>query len=119
MEGDAYRLRADIVRAEFRRDAIVQTAILEYLHRQLGVMTRSTVCSRYHDVRQRLCRWLLTVQDYGQVDAIALTQESLGHLLGAARKGVSHAAAELQDAGCIRQRHGLIRVLNRRGLEQR
>jgi len=119
MDGDAHRLRADILRAEFRRDAVVQIAILEYLHRQLGEMTRSTVCSRYHDVRQRLCRWLLIVHDYAHADAIALTQEFLGHLLGATRKRVSHAAAELQDAGCIRQRHGLVRILNRRGLEQR
>src|SRR5262249_3750864 len=55
-----------------------QAAILEYLHRQLGEMTRATVCSRYHDVRQRLCRWLLMMQDYAHVDAIALTQEFLG-----------------------------------------
>jgi CRP-like cAMP-binding protein len=119
IEGDAFRLRADILRAEFRRDASVQTAMLESVHRRLGEAARSTVCNRYHDVRQRLCRWLLMVHDYARMDGIPLTQEFLGRVLGATRKRVSHAAAELQDAGCIRQRHGLIRILNRRALEQR
>jgi CRP-like cAMP-binding protein len=119
MEGDAYRLRADILRTEFRQDALVQAAVLQCVHRQFAHMTRSTVCNHYHDVRQRVCRWLLMVHDYTHVDGIVLTQEFLGHVLGATRKRVSHAAAELQDVGGIRQRHGLIRILNRRALEQR
>jgi len=82
-------------------------------------MAQSGVCHRYHTAGQRLCRWLLMTQDRGRTDTIPLTQEVLGHLLGANRKRVSHAAAQLQDAGCIRQRHGQVRILDRRGLEQR
>ena len=38
-------------------------------------------------------------------------------MLGADRKRVSAAALALQDAGYIRQRHGQLTILNRRGLE--
>jgi len=84
----------------------------------LQQIAQSVVCNRYHTARQRLCRWLLMTQDRATADTIPLTQEFLGHMLGATRKRVSYAAAQLQDAGCIRQRHGQIRILNRRGLEQ-
>jgi hypothetical protein len=50
-------------------------------------------------------------QDCAGSDAIPLTQEFLGHMLGTSRKRISDAAGELQDVGCIRQRHGLIRIL--------
>lgn len=119
LAGDVFRLRAEMFRAEFRRDVSVQDAVLEQMHVLITHMAQSGVCNRYHTARQRLCRWLLMTQDRARTDSIPLTQEFLGHMLGANRKRVSHAAAQLQDVGCIRQRHGLIRILDRRGLEQR
>jgi CRP-like cAMP-binding protein len=117
--GDVSRLRADVFRGEFRRDATVQEAVLEHVHALFEQMAQSNVCNRYHTVQQRLSRWLLMTQDRARLEVMPLTQEFLGHLLGANRKRVSYAAAQLQDAGCIRQRHGQIRILDRRRLEQR
>jgi CRP-like cAMP-binding protein len=119
LAGDGYRVRVDILRVEFRRDPSVQDAVLDDLHRLLQQMAQSVVCNRYHTARQRLCRWLLMTHDRVATNTIPLTQEFLCHMLGATRKRVSYAAAQLQDAGCIRQRHGQIRILDRRGLEQR
>ena len=119
LAGDGHRIRVDMFRLEFRRDPSVQEAVLDDLHRLLQQMAQSVVCNRYHTARQRLCRWLLMTQDRAATDTVPLTQEFLGHMLGATRKRVSYAAAQLQDAGCIRQRHGQIRILDRRGLEQR
>jgi len=82
-------------------------------------MAQSGACNRFHNASQRLCRWLLMSHDRVQTDTIPRTQEFIGHMLGADRKRVSAAAARLQDAGVIRQRHGQITILNRRGLESR
>jgi CRP-like cAMP-binding protein len=117
--GEGYRLRADVFRGEFHRDTSVQEAVLEHVHALFEQMAQSNVCNRYHNVQQRLSRWLLMTHDRVGVDVIPLTQEFLGHMLGANRKRVSYAAAQLQDAACIRQRHGQIRILDRRRLEQR
>jgi CRP-like cAMP-binding protein len=116
--GDAYRMRGDVFLGEFRRDGPLQAAIMEHLHQLIGQLTQSGVCNRFHPARQRLCRWLLMAHDRVQSDTIPLTQEFIGHMLGANRKRVSAAAATLQDAGYIRQRHGEIRIVNRRGLER-
>jgi len=116
---EAFRLRADIFLAEFRRDGSLQEAVMEHLQDLLAQMAQSGACNRFHSASQRLCRWLLMSHDRVQTDTIPLTQEFIGHMLGADRKRVSAAAARLQDAGVIRQRHGQIRILNRRGLESR
>lgn len=92
---------------------------MEHLQDLIAQMAQSGACNRFHSASQRLCRWLLMSHDRVQTDTIPLTQEFIGHMLGADRKRVSAAAAKLQDAGIIRQRHGLIKILNRRGLEQR
>jgi CRP-like cAMP-binding protein len=115
---DAYRLRADVFLSEFRRAGSLQTAVLAHLHDLLAQMAQLSACHRYHTAQQRLCRWLLMSEDLVHADTIELTQEFIGHLLGADRKRVSAAAALLQDAGVIRQRHGQIKILNRRGLER-
>ena len=75
LAGDTYRLRADVFRSEFRRDATVQEIVLEHLHDLMGQMAQSNVCNRFHSVRQRLSRWLLMTQDRGRSDTIPLTQE--------------------------------------------
>jgi len=116
---DGHRVRADVLRAEFRRDTSVQDAVLLHLHTLLVQVTQSNVCNRYHTVRQRLCRWLLMTHDRVRSNTLPLTQEFLGYILGATRKRVSHAATQLQDVGAIRQRHGQITIVDRRGLEQR
>jgi CRP-like cAMP-binding protein len=117
LEADVYRVRADAFLSEFRRDGSLQEAVMEHLQNLVAQLAQSGACNRYHTARQRLCRWLLMSHDRVRTDTIALTQEFIGHMLGADRKRVSAAAAKLQDAGFIRQRHGEIKILNRSGLE--
>jgi CRP-like cAMP-binding protein len=116
--GDAFRLRADVFRSEFERAGSLRLTVMSHLHEVLDQVVQSSACNRFHNTRQRLCRWLLMSRDRMQSDTFVLTQEFIALTLGADRKRVSAAAAVLQDAGVIRQRHGKITILNRRGLEQ-
>jgi len=50
-------------------------------------------------------------------DELLLTQESIAHLLGVRREGVTVAAGRLQTAGLISYVRGHIYILDRRGLE--
>jgi DNA-binding transcriptional regulator YhcF (GntR family) len=50
-------------------------------------------------------------------DAIPLTQEFLGQMLGVRRTTVTFAARVLQSAGMIHYRRGLIQIINRAALE--
>src|SRR6516225_8430669 len=67
--------------------------------------------------RGEVCRWLLQTHDCVDGDAIPLTQEFLGQMLGARRTTVTVAARLLQSAGLIRYRRGHIQILDRKALE--
>ena len=115
--GDAYRLRAEIVLKEFRRGGPFHAALLGAVHDLVAQAAQAAICLRYHSVIERVCRWLLTAQDGLGSDTIDVTQECIAQMLGTPRSAVSTAAAALQDHALIRQRHGRIQILNRRGLQ--
>jgi len=118
LNGEAYRLRADLFVSEFGRAAGLHDGVLHALRELVVQISQSAVCHRFHSVTQRLARSLLTSRDGTDADTLELTQEVLALRLGAARTGISVAAARLQDRGLIRIRHGRIRILNRPALER-
>jgi CRP-like cAMP-binding protein len=115
--GDAYRLRAEILLKEFRKGGPFQAALLGSVHGLLAQAAQAAICLRYHSVVERVCRWVLIAHDGLGSDTIDVTQEGIAQMLGIPRSAVSTAAAALQDHGVIRQRHGRIQILNRRGLQ--
>jgi CRP-like cAMP-binding protein len=74
-------------------------------------------CNSQHSVEERMCRWLLLARDRAGRDEFSLTHEYLSELLGVRRQTVSIIAGTLQRAGLITYRRGVLRVLDREGLE--
>ena len=115
--GEAFRVPADILRAECTRNASLQVALLRSTHALLDQLSQSAVCHRFHAVLPRLSRCLLVAQDRGESETLFLTHETIAHRLGIPRNRVTAAAVALQDAGVIQYRHGKISIVNRRRLE--
>jgi CRP-like cAMP-binding protein len=115
----ALRIGASALVAEFRCGGRLQGLLLRYLHALIMQITQSALCNHYHTIEERLCRWLLTSRDRARSNTLELTQESLAHMLGAQRTGVTAAATVLQRAGLIAYHHGRIQLLNREALEER
>src|SRR3984893_7309132 len=115
--GIAWRMKADVLRREFERCGPLHKRVLHYVHTLIVVLSQSGACNRFHSVRQRLCRWVLTSQDRARSNEIRSTQEFLSQMLGVNRGSASEAASALQRAGLIRYRRGRIAILNRSGLE--
>ena len=74
-------------------------------------------CNAVHDLKSRLCRWLLQCADRTANEEIPLTQEYVAQMLGVRRTSISLMAHSLQSDGLIRYRRGHIVILNREGLE--
>lgn len=110
---EVIQVRATVLRAEIRSSPILYALFLDYLQSLLQDMSQLAVCHRFHNVRQRLCRWLMTAQDHAQSNILELTQEVIAQSLGVPRTGVTAVAVELQDAAAIRCRHGRITIVNR------
>lgn len=84
----------------------------------LAQAQQSAACNAKHDIKQRLATWLLRVRDRAQQNDLPLTQEFIGQMIGVQRPSISLAASELQDAGLILYRRGMIRILDLAGLER-
>ena len=79
---------------------------------------QTAACQALHPVEARMCRWLLQAQDAVGSDTLNLTQEYLSQMLGVRRTSVSGSANKLQDDGLITYKRGVIRILDRKGLEK-
>ena len=117
--GAAWRMRAEMVTAEFRQFGPVMQLLLRYTQALITQMAQTAVCNRHHSLDQQLCRWLLLSLDRLTGRQLAMTQELIASMLGVRREGVTEAAGRLQSAGLISYARGHITVLDRAGLERR
>ncbi|MES2547399.1 MAG: Crp/Fnr family transcriptional regulator [Pseudomonadota bacterium] len=117
--GFGYRLKANLLKAEFNRAGPVQRLLLRYTQALITQMAQTAVCNRHHTVEQQLCRWLLLSLDRLASNQLAMTQELIANMLGVRREGVTEAARKLQKAGLIQYTRGKITVIDRLNLELR
>lgn len=114
--GLALSLSAVALRRALPASPGLRRLLMRYLLVQLRHSATAAACLHYHALHARLARWLLMGQDRAQGDGFAVTQETLAHLLGVRRVGVTVAAGELQDAGVISYHRGRITIMDRPGL---
>src|ERR1700731_4709092 len=76
----------------------------------------SVACNGAHSLKQRLARWLLTMRDRSDDDALQITQNLLAEMLGVHRPSITNAARELERAGLIARGRQQVTILNRLGL---
>jgi CRP-like cAMP-binding protein len=117
--GHAYRLKANVLKQEFKRAGLMQHLLLRYMQALMTQVSQTAACTRHHSIEQQLCRWLLLTLDRMPSNELIMTQELIANMLGVRREGITEAAGKLQQAGFIRYRRGHIAVLERDGLEER
>jgi CRP-like cAMP-binding protein len=88
-----------------------------YVHFQSLRTAQIAACNRFHEIEQRLARWLLMSQDRVGSLTLPFTHEFLAIALGTGRASVSVAAGILQESGAIHYKRGAVKVINRRQLE--
>jgi len=115
--GQAWRIRAEILRKEFRHCGATHDLMLLYTNAVLAQVTQSAVCNHFHTSQKRLCRWLLLSLDHSEEDTLPLTQEHIAMILGIQRSRVATITSGLQRQGLIRYRWGRLKILDRAGLE--
>jgi CRP-like cAMP-binding protein len=105
------------VREEFAANAEFRAAAMSGLHYRMLQLSHIATCYQHHSIEQKLCRWLLTVQDHAGGDVIHLTHQAIASQLGLRREAVSVATRALQDQQLIKNVRGNITVMDRIGLE--
>jgi hypothetical protein len=117
--GLAYRLPSAALVREFARAEALQNILLRYVFALVTQASQLAVCNTYHSVEQRLCRFLSRLFDRLPGEAVEITQERIGELLGVRRVSITHVASQLHAAGIITYHRGHLKLIDREQLEQR
>ncbi len=115
--GAGLRVEAAVLTRAAVRDGGLRRVLALYHAAFLAQVSQSVACNGLHPVGRRCCRWLLVTHDRVEGDAMPLTHEFLGFMLGVRRASVTEVLGPLRDRGLIRYARGVITVLDRAGLE--
>lgn len=115
--GTALRLGVSQLQRELKQSLVLQSTLQRYVFVLLAQLAQTTACTRFHEIKARLARWLLLTHDRAHADHIHLTHQYLADMLGVQRSAITIAAGALQRRKLIRYSRGDIRILDRRGLE--
>ena len=116
--GDAIRISAKDLKAEFAKAGRFQNLLLRYTQALMTQISQTAVCNRLHPIEQQLARWLLLSHDRLQSDELVMTHDLISNMLGVRREGVTIAAKKLAHKKLIKNIRGTIIMLDRQGLEK-
>lgn len=116
--GPMVRCPIEALQEEFARSANVRDLFVSYSETLLSQVQQTVGCNALHTVQERMCRWLLMMDDRAEGEPMTYTQEFLSEIMGVNRTSISLAAQSMQDAGLISYRRGTMQVLDRAGMEK-
>jgi CRP-like cAMP-binding protein len=116
-DGTALRIHHKKLSQLVQHSKPLQIQLNCYLYVVIAQLAQSAACIHFHDIEQRLARWLLMTHDRAHANHFHLTQEFLADMLGVRRSSVTTAANSFQARRIIHYRRGNIQILNREGLE--
>ncbi len=97
--------------------AVVSEVVGAYLEGLQRHVTRAMACRRLHSNEERLSRWLLMRHDRIGAATFPIRHEFIAEMLGTPRTSVTVASRVLQAAGLIANDRGVVRIIDRPGLE--
>lgn len=115
--GHAFRLDADVLHRESRRNAHFYTLLLRYSRVLIGQMAQAVACNSRHPLEQRLCRWLLLTLDRVASPELPLREEVVEKVLGAPRDQIHETLQTFATLGVIQRGPDHLAVPDRRRLE--
>jgi CRP-like cAMP-binding protein len=115
--GTAWRIATEQFNRELASSRALRQNLNCYLQVILLQLTSDARCVRFHQIDQRLARWLLMTHDRTHADSFSVTQAQTARLLGVRRVGIAKAAGAFQRRGMIRYARGVLTIVDRKALE--
>ena len=116
--GTAQRIDAGEFNRLLKQSDKLRMAFYGYVNNYIGQITQKAICNMYHSVRERLCTWLLMVQDRCGSGNLKLTHDQMARTLGVYRPSVSFTTQELRESKLINYTRGALSIRDRKNLER-
>jgi CRP-like cAMP-binding protein len=116
--GHGHVIAAAKLREAIAESRTLHAMFLKYVQAFIAQTTHTAVANARGKVSERLARWLLMAHDRMPGDDLALTHEFLAIMLAVRRAGVTEALDDLRKGRLIDGARGIVRILNRKGLEK-
>ncbi len=117
--GAAWQIPGPVLRNALHASRSLREHLLRYTSVRFVQLAQTAVCHRFHSLEQRLCRWLLSINDRVRSDEIRLTHESLAQLIGGRRPTINTITNGLKKTGALHYRRGSMAILDRTALQRR
>lgn len=111
--------RVDTVAFEklLRSNEKIRTSLSHFVDIYIRQISQKAICNMYHSVKERLCTWLLMIQDRCGRKLLNLTHEQIARTLGVYRPSITCIAQELRESNLINYSRGGIMIRDRRRVE--
>jgi CRP-like cAMP-binding protein len=110
--GSAWRTDVTAFSSALERNPAFARELGRYLYVLVSLIAQSAACGRFHPVEERLARWLLMTRDRAHSNRFRITHETLAHMLGVRREGVTQAASALRRDNVIHYSRGNVEILD-------
>lgn len=85
----------------------------KFVSKYIRQISQKAICNMYHSLKERLCTWLLMLQDRCGRSTLILTHEQIARTLGVYRPSITCIAQELREMKLINYSRGGILIRNR------
>ncbi|MGI4828512.1 MAG: Crp/Fnr family transcriptional regulator [Janthinobacterium lividum] len=117
IEGTALRISLRELRKVFQSSEEIRNRLLEFVQNEALTTIQISGCHRLHGTGERMCRWLLMVQDRVETEELKLTHSFLALMLGIRRPTVTLVARSLQKQGLLELNRGSFTIVDRPKME--
>jgi len=115
--GTASRVDFETFDKLLRTNEKIRKDLSHFVDAHIRQISQKAICNMYHSVKERLCTWLLMIQDRCGRKILNLTHEQIARTLGVYRPSVTCIAQELRDSHLINYSRGGISICDRRRIE--
>ncbi len=91
----------------------LRNSLNKFVNGYIRQISQKAICNMYHSVKERLCTWLLMVQDRSGRSTLKLTHEQIARTLGVYRPSITCIAQELREMKLINYTRGGISICSR------
>jgi CRP-like cAMP-binding protein len=111
--GTALKIDSEIFRAVAALESPVKALLNDQINSYIRQISNKVICNTHHSVEERLCTWLLMLEDRCGTASLKLTQEQIARVLGVFRPSVTCIAQNLRERGLIDYVRGRITLRDR------